>query len=62
MAVARYDSINEYLMPSFLFVALLSIPLAPYFGYWVGPWHYLHPMMGKRLEIEAIQGGSVFAA
>ncbi len=44
LAVARYDSINEYLMPSFLFTTLLSIPLLPYFGLIRGPLFDLHPV------------------
>lgn len=53
VVVSRYDSINEYLMPSFLFTLLLSIPLLPYFGYWPGPWHYLHPLLGSLLWMKA---------
>jgi fluoroquinolone transport system permease protein len=51
--VARYDSINEYLMPSFLFTALLSIPLLPYFGLGSGWWFYLHPLHGTLSWIRA---------
>ncbi|MEM7352087.1 MAG: ABC transporter permease [Acidobacteriota bacterium] len=47
--VARYDSINEYLMPSVLVTLLLAIPLMPYFGYWPGWWHALHPLLGPLL-------------
>ncbi len=50
---ARYDSINEFLMPSMLFTVLFSIPLLPYFGYLEGWWHYLHPLMGPLLLMEA---------
>ena len=51
--VARYDSINEFLMPSFLVTAVLSLPLLPYFGYSEGWWHYLHPLLGPLLLLEA---------
>ncbi|MFQ5527111.1 MAG: ABC transporter permease [Thermoanaerobaculia bacterium] len=51
--VARYDSINEFLMPSFLVSAAFSVPLLPYFGYLEGWWHYLHPLMGPLLLLEA---------
>lgn len=51
--VARYDSINEFLMPSFLVTAAFSVPLLPYFGYFEGWWHYLHPLLGPLLLLEA---------
>jgi len=51
--VARYDSINEFLMPSFLVTAALSVPLLPYFGFLEGWWHYLHPLMGPLVLLEA---------
>lgn len=51
--VARYDSINEYLMPSVALTLILSLPLLPYFGYWVGWWHYLHPLLGPLLWLQS---------
>ena len=44
IAVARYDSINEYLMPSFLYTSLLSIPLLAYFGLIESRLFDLHPI------------------
>ncbi len=44
IAVARYDSINEFLMPSFVYTMVLTLPLLPYFGLLEGPWFDLHPM------------------
>ena len=41
--VARYDSINEYLLPSVLYVAALSLPLLHYFDLWDSWLLYLHP-------------------
>jgi fluoroquinolone transport system permease protein len=51
--VARYDSINEFLMPSMLVFVVFVVPLLPYFGYLPGWWHYLHPMMGPLLLMKA---------
>ena len=48
IAVARHDSINEFLMPSFLYTLVLTLPLLPYFGLFAGPraglLYDLHPM------------------
>jgi len=43
-AISRYDSINEYLMPSVLFVTGLMLPLLHYTGIWPTPLFYLHPV------------------
>jgi fluoroquinolone transport system permease protein len=51
--VARYDSINEFLMPSMLAFAFFVIPLMPYFGFLEGWWHLLHPMTGPLLLMKA---------
>ena len=42
--VVRYESINEYLFPSVLFVMLLSLPLLHYFNLWDTWLLYLHPL------------------
>jgi fluoroquinolone transport system permease protein len=53
IAVARYDSINEYLLPSGMYVALLWLPLIAYMGQW-RPWIlYLHPLTAPLLLVEA---------
>jgi fluoroquinolone transport system permease protein len=53
IAVARYDSINEYLLPSGMYVAVLWIPLIAYIGQWQ-PWIlYLHPLAAPLLLVEA---------
>lgn len=44
IAVARHDSINEFLMPSFLYTLVLTLPLLPYFGLFDTPLFDLHPM------------------
>ncbi|MBN2086190.1 MAG: hypothetical protein JW748_13305 [Anaerolineales bacterium] len=43
-AVARYRSINEFLMPSILYTFGLGLPLVDYFGLWRSPLFYLHPL------------------
>jgi fluoroquinolone transport system permease protein len=52
--IARYESINEFLMPSVLYTALLSLPVLGYLG--VGPraWYLPHPIQGP-LELMQIQ-------
>ena len=42
--VARYRSINEYLIPSVLFTAVLLLPVFHYFGLWDTWLLYLHPL------------------
>jgi fluoroquinolone transport system permease protein len=42
--VARYDSINNFILPSVLWTMVLSIPILDYLGIWVMPLMYLHPV------------------
>jgi len=42
--VARYSSINQFIIPGGLFIAPLSLPLLPYYGIWESPAWILHPM------------------
>lgn len=44
LAIARYDSINEFLLPSVLIVSVLMLPLVDFFGVWHSPIVYLHPL------------------
>ena len=44
LAVARHDSINEFLMPSFVYTMVLTLPLLAYFGLFDSPLLELHPM------------------
>ena len=53
VAVARYNSINEYLLPSLLYVAVLLLPLLPYVNGWDGPLLYLHPLQAPLVVIQA---------
>jgi fluoroquinolone transport system permease protein len=53
VAVARYSSINEYLLPSLLYVAVLLLPLLPYVNGWDSPLIYLHPLQALLVVIQA---------
>jgi fluoroquinolone transport system permease protein len=52
VAVARYESVNEYLLPSLPYAAGLMLPLAYMFG-WDSPLLYLHPLQGPLLLLQA---------
>ncbi|HEU4326356.1 MAG TPA: ABC transporter permease [Roseiflexaceae bacterium] len=53
VAVSRYRAINEYLMPSTLYVTLLWLPLLAYTVQW-RPWPLLlHPLSGPLALVEA---------
>lgn len=47
IAVSRYDSINEFLFPSALYVLALSLPVFSYVGLLPGRWIYLHPVQAS---------------
>ncbi len=53
IAVARYDSINEYIMPSALIITALSIPFLDYFALWETPLMILHPLQGSLIIMRA---------
>ena len=53
VAVARYDSINEYLFPSMMYVTVCSLPFLHYAGLWETPLMYLHPLMAPLVILEA---------
>jgi fluoroquinolone transport system permease protein len=52
ISVARYDSINEFLFPSMLVVAALSLPILHYAGLWTTPLMYLHPLQAPLVILE----------
>jgi fluoroquinolone transport system permease protein len=52
VAVARYESVNEFLLPSLPYAAGLMLPLAYMFG-WDSPLLYLHPLQGPMLLLRA---------
>jgi fluoroquinolone transport system permease protein len=53
ITVTRYDSINEFLMPSVVIVTLLLIPLADAFGLVSSPLFYLHPVQAPLMLMRA---------
>ena len=56
LVVIRYDSINEFLFPSFLFALLFVPPFLSYFNL-IGSWLiYLHPIQGPLLLTQAAFG------
>jgi fluoroquinolone transport system permease protein len=54
LAVVRYDSINEFMLPSMLYTVLIMLPLVDYFGLWRSPLFYLHPM---QAALVLLRGG-----
>jgi fluoroquinolone transport system permease protein len=54
IAVVRYDSINEYLLPSILYLMLASLPLGFYLANWQHWLLYLHPVQAM---LTLIAGG-----
>ncbi len=53
IVIVRYDSINEYLLPSMLYTALLGLPLVNYFGLWTSWLFYLHPLQAPLVLMQA---------
>ncbi len=49
VAVSRYQSINEYLFPSFLYTLAFVPPFFDYLGLWNGWLFYLHPLQAPLL-------------
>ena len=47
VVVVRYDSVNEYLLPSVLYVMALCIPIVAYLFSWDHWLLYLHPMQAS---------------
>jgi fluoroquinolone transport system permease protein len=53
IAVVRYHSINEYLMPSVLYTSILLAPLLSYLPQWDTWLLYLHPLQATLLLAQA---------
>ncbi len=51
--IVRYRSINEFLMPSMLYVLALGLPLIDYFGLWRSPLFLLHPVQAALVLMRA---------
>ena len=63
--VVHYESINEFIMPSVLYTAILSLPMLGYFGVGAREWYLPHPIQGP-LELMQMQtphtpGGLAYA-
>ena len=52
--IVHYESINEFIMPSVLYTAVLSLPILGYFGVGSREWYLLHPIQGS-LELMQMQ-------
>jgi len=52
VAVVRYDTINEFLLPSMSYILFLMIPLADFFGVIHSPLFYLHPVQAALVLLE----------
>ena len=52
IVVVRYDSVNEYLLPSVGYLLLLCLPLATYMAGWSHWLLYLHPMQATLTLME----------
>lgn len=61
VAIARYDSINEFLLPSVVMVILLMLPLIDFFGPWHSPIFYLHPLQPMLVLMQAAYTPVTFA-
>ena len=51
--VTRYDSINEYLLPSVAYTFVLSLPLLGYFGFGARVLYDWHPLQGPLALMSA---------
>ena len=56
VTVARYDSINEYLLPAILYTSALELPILHYTGLWRSPLMYLHPMQAPLVVLRGATG------
>ena len=53
LVVIRYDSINEYLLPSIVVTSVLMLPLVAYLAGWQSPLLYLHPLQASLMLMVA---------
>ncbi len=56
LLVVRYDSINEFLFPSFAWTTLLLVPMLAYLGGWRHGLLYLHPVEAPLALLQAAFG------
>jgi len=63
--IVNYGSINEFIMPSVLYTAVLSLPLLGYFGVGAREWYLPHPIQGPlelmRIQTPSTPGGLAYA-
>jgi fluoroquinolone transport system permease protein len=63
--IVNYESINEFIMPSVLYTAVLSLPLLGYFGVGAREWYLPHPIQGPlelmRIQTPSTPGGLAYA-
>jgi fluoroquinolone transport system permease protein len=52
--IVHYESINEFIMPSVLYTAVLSLPILGYVGVGAREWYLPHPIQGS-LELMQMQ-------
>lgn len=52
LVVIRYDSINEFLMPSMPYTVLLMLPLLSFFNLVRSPLFFLHPLQAALILME----------
>lgn len=52
-AVARYTTLNEYLIPSIAYIGGLMLPILPYMLGWEHPLLYLHPIQAALVLMRA---------
>lgn len=53
VAIARYDAINEYMLPSIVYITTLMLPLLPFLGFGQSWLFYLHPIQPSLLLLGA---------
>jgi len=53
IVVSRYDSINEFLLPSIIWTMAYSLPMLNYFDIWRNPIMFLHPMQAPLILMQA---------
>lgn len=51
-AVVRYDSINELMFPTIVWIAFFSLPILHYAGVWSSPLMYLHPFQAPLVILK----------
>ena len=51
-AVVRYDSINELMFPTMVWVTFFSLPILHYAGLWDSPVMYLHPFQAPLVLLK----------